>query len=112
MKKWFFCILIMLFLIPPFLNGEKRIRVYGKDGVIIHPDGTVEICPTTAPIVCADIIVQNVSEPEIWEAMLETHECNDVCKKYWAIFSEPLPTDISEINGCDVKIFKLIPLEE
>ncbi|MDW8114767.1 MAG: hypothetical protein RMJ34_07550, partial [candidate division WOR-3 bacterium] len=106
--------IFVIFVTPSFLNAKnKSIAVLGEGPTVILPDGTIVLCPKRAPIVCAIIIVESTENnnfPEtVSEAEVHVKENN---KKYWATFLKPLPTNISQINGSDLKISELIPLEE
>ncbi|MCM8808460.1 MAG: hypothetical protein ABIK59_03100 [candidate division WOR-3 bacterium] len=114
MKKVFLGLLIMLMAIPSFLNAYVLvIRVIGY-GSYVGP-GYIVLCAYPAPYTCAEIIIVYTTPTppsEVSQALVEIKEGENAGKKYLATFAEPIPTNISEIYGENVKISQLIPVEE
>ncbi len=98
----FFLFLIIGFLFIPIRSEAVTITIYGHGGIQIVPP---KVCPDSGGK-CVEIVfsASNGNEIVIQDA--------NTGQKYLVILEEPLPADATEVQGADLKIKIIEPLEE
>ncbi len=99
---WLYFAALMLLLLPLTANAKIVIKIYGRGGIQIIPPA---VCPQPSQTVCAEIEVNSVNSTDA----VVTDAVSG--KRYRAVLAQPVPSDVAEMQGSDLVLTSIEPLE-
>ncbi|MEO0079056.1 MAG: hypothetical protein ABIK44_00040 [candidate division WOR-3 bacterium] len=97
-----YAVFLILVLLPLTANAKIVVKIYGKGGIQIIPPA---VCPQQDPALCATIEIEdyNASEGVVEDAFSSN--------KYQALLAEPIPDGLTGMQGSDLQLESLEPIE-
>jgi len=93
---------LILLLLPLTANAKIVVKIYGKGGIQIIPPA---VCPQQDPALCATIEIEDYNSTEgLVEDAFSTN-------KYRVVLCEPIPPDVTEMQGSDLVLESIEPIE-
>jgi hypothetical protein len=93
---------VVMFLFPLAVNAVT-ITIYGKGGIRVYPPA---ICPEESQQKCAEIqFIEGSSSNEV--TVLDANSTD----QYRAIFDQPIPAEVTEMQGSELEIKSIEPIE-
>lgn len=96
------CVVFFTLLFPLIANAGIEIKVYGRGGIRIYPPA---ICPEPSQDLCAEIKISTwgASEGEVDDPYSSN--------RYRVVFGEPIPPNTYEVQGSDLVLESIEPIE-
>ncbi|MCR4424254.1 MAG: hypothetical protein WHU95_00015 [candidate division WOR-3 bacterium] len=99
---WMMLVAVLFALLCPLIaNAEIQITIYGYGGVTIIPPA---ICPKHSTDKCAEIRILN------WGSSVGT-AIDLLGNQYRVVFAEPIPGFATQIQGADLRLESIEPIE-